>query len=32
MFSNLPPLGLFQLQTLGGVYSDVSVIPKAPGV
>src|ERR1700738_1682926 len=31
MFSNLPPLGLFQLQTLGGVYSGASVIPKAPG-
>src|SRR5215472_13281303 len=32
MFSNLPPLGLFQTQTLGGVYSGVSVIPEAPGV
>src|SRR5437763_14171841 len=31
MFSNLPPLGLVQLQTLGGVYSGVSVISKAPG-
>src|SRR5215472_5729969 len=32
MFSNLPPFGLVQLQTLGGVYSGVSVIVKAPGV
>src|SRR5271154_6980421 len=32
MFSNLPPLGLFQLHTLGGVYSGVSVIPEAPGM
>jgi hypothetical protein len=27
MFANLPPFSLFQLQTLGGVYSDGSVIP-----
>src|SRR3954470_14579084 len=26
MFANLPPLGLFQTQTLGGVYSAVSLI------
>src|SRR4051794_11542195 len=26
MFANLPPLGLFQAQTLGGVYSAVSLI------
>src|ERR1700719_2686587 len=32
MFSNRPPLGLFQLQTLGSVYSGVSVIPQAPRV
>src|SRR5205823_12276436 len=32
MFSNLPPLGFVQVQTLGGVYSGVSVIPEAPGV
>src|SRR5262249_19259256 len=32
MFSNLPPLGLFQVHTLGGVYSGVSVIPEAPGM
>src|SRR3979411_2177498 len=32
MWATLPPLGLFQTQTLGGVYSGVSVIPEAPGV
>ncbi len=32
MLANLPPLGLSQTQTLGGVYSGVSVIPEAPGV
>src|ERR1700730_2149703 len=31
MFSNLPPLGFVQVQTLGGVYSGVSVIPQSPG-
>src|ERR1700758_4968434 len=30
MFSNLPPLGFVQVQTLGGVYSGLSVIPEAP--
>jgi hypothetical protein len=30
MLANLPPLGLFHAQTLGGVYSGVSVIPVAP--
>src|SRR5215831_12078144 len=32
MFSNLPPFGLVQLQTLGGVYSGVSVILEPPAV
>src|SRR5580700_7642896 len=31
MFSNLPPLGFVQVQTLGGVYPGVSVIPQSPG-
>src|SRR5580704_11986965 len=31
MLANLPRAGLF-VQTLGGVYSGVSVIPEAPGV
>src|SRR6266481_323382 len=31
MFSNLPPLGFVQVQTLGGVYSGVSVIAESPG-
>jgi hypothetical protein len=31
MFANLPPFSLFQFQTAGGVYSDGSVIPLAPG-
>src|SRR6266481_10010649 len=31
MLANRPPLSLFQLQTLGGVYSDGSVITLAPG-
>jgi hypothetical protein len=26
MLANLPPLGLFQVQTFGGVYSGVSLI------
>jgi hypothetical protein len=26
MFANRPPLGLFQTQTFGGVYSDESLI------
>jgi hypothetical protein len=30
MFSNLPPLGLFQVQTFGGVYSGVSVTAESP--
>src|SRR5271169_5010593 len=32
MFSNLPPFGLIQLQTFGGVYSSVLVIAEAPSV
>src|SRR5579884_2771696 len=30
MLAKRPPLGLFQTQTLGGVYSVVSAIPEAP--
>src|SRR5215469_11549044 len=29
MFSNLPPLGLVQVQTFGGAYSAVSVISRS---
>src|SRR6202140_3684270 len=32
MLANRPPLSLFQLQTLGGTYSDGSVIGLAPGI
>src|SRR3981081_4263341 len=32
MLANLPPLSLFQFQTLGGVYSGESVMALAPGV
>src|SRR5271170_2226886 len=31
MFANAPPLGLFQVQTLGGVYSTASFMGMAPG-
>jgi hypothetical protein len=30
MFANWPPLGLFQLQTFGGVYSGELLIHAAP--
>src|ERR1700729_2821702 len=30
MFANWPPLGLFQAQTFGGVYSDELLIHAAP--
>jgi hypothetical protein len=32
MFAILPPLGFAQVQTFGGVYSDVSLISISPDI
>src|SRR5277367_4089847 len=32
VLANSPPFGLFQVQTLGGVYSGELLIPTAPGL